>query len=139
MILVDQWQKHCTDLGGKKGGNCLGTVATCHDQVFSSALETFHLGLGLTARFPPSNRLFRAVYSESKTYKKTRHKLIKLSFAPLAPTDPALVPASAMADNEEENVATRAVAFHHDQEIEEKPRPKGRCGTIPVGRPLTRS
>ncbi|KAJ7891269.1 aminophospholipid-transporting P-type ATPase [Mycena olivaceomarginata] len=31
-----------------------------------------------------------------------------------------------MADNEEENVATRAVAFHHDQEIEEKPRPKGR-------------
>ncbi|KAF7353783.1 Cation-ATPase-N domain-containing protein [Mycena venus] len=36
--------------------------------------------------------------------------------------------------NEEENVATRAVAFHQEQEIEEKPRPKGRCGAIRVGR-----
>ncbi|KAJ7885400.1 aminophospholipid-transporting P-type ATPase [Mycena leptocephala] len=42
--------------------------------------------------------------------------------------DPKPETASAMADtlpNEEENVATRAVAFHPEQEIEEKPRPKG--------------
>ncbi|KAJ6546853.1 aminophospholipid-transporting P-type ATPase [Mycena capillaripes] len=34
---------------------------------------------------------------------------------------------AATSPNEEENVATRAVAFHQEQEIEEKPRPKGRC------------
>jgi sodium/potassium-transporting ATPase subunit alpha len=47
--------------------------------------------------------------------------------------DPKPETASAMADtlpNEEENVATRAVAFHPEHEIEEKPRPKGRRGTI---------
>lgn len=41
--------------------------------------------------------------------------------------------ASTMADtlpNEEDNVAAHAVAFHQEQEIEEKTRPKGRCGAI---------